>query len=59
MYEFDVKYNESFRGCRGLKMSTKECKEVKEKEEKILKVKDELLVKIRNYLNGLKLEDNK
>lgn len=59
MYEFDVKYNESFRGCRDLKMSTKEWKEVKEKEEKILKVKDELLVKIRNYLNGLKLEDNK
>lgn len=58
MFEFDVKYNESFRGCRDLKMTTKEWKEIKEKEEKILKIKDELLIKIREYLNGLILEDN-
>lgn len=58
MFEFDVKYNESYRGCRDLKMSGKEWKEVKEKEDKILKVKNELLVKIREYLNKLKLNDN-
>ncbi len=59
MYEFEVKYNESFRGCRDLKMTTKEWKEVKGKEDKIIKIKKELLEKIREYLNGLKLEENK
>ena len=53
------KYNESFRGCRDLKMTTKEWKEVKRKEDKIIKIKKELLEKIREYLNGLKLEENK
>ena len=57
MYEFEVKYNESFRACRDLKMTTKEWKEVKGKEDKIIKKK--LLEKIREYLNGLKLEENK
>lgn len=58
MYEFEVKYNESFRGCKDLKMTTKEWKEVKEREDKIMKVKNQLLEKIRKYLNGLKLEEN-
>lgn len=57
MYEFDVKYNESFRGCRDLKIKTEERKEIMEKEDDILKIKKELLEKIRNYLNGLKLEE--
>lgn len=58
MYEFDVKYNESFRGCRDLTIKTEERKEIMEKEDNILKIKKELLEKIRNYLNGLKLEEN-
>lgn len=55
MYEFDVKYNDSFRGCRDLKMTTEEWREVKEKKDKIIKIKKELLEKIREYLNGLNL----
>ncbi len=56
MYEFDTKYNESFKGCRNLSMSIEERKKVTETEKKILNAKDELLIKIRNYLNNLKLK---
>lgn len=58
MYEFEVKYNESFRGCRDLTIKPEERKEIMEKEANILQIKKELLEKIRNYLNGLKLEEN-
>lgn len=57
MYEFDTKYNESFKGCRNLSISIEERKEVMEKEKNILNAKDELLIKIRNYLNNLKLKE--
>lgn len=57
MYEFDVKYNLSFAGCRDLKLKAEERKEIFEREEEILKLKGELLIKIRTYLNGLKLKE--
>ena len=57
MYEFEVKYNESFKGCRDLKITVEERKEIKEKQQKLLDIKEKLLIKIRNYLNGLKLRE--
>lgn len=59
MYEFDVKYNQSFVGSRDLVMNTKERKEIYQNEDKIINLKEELLIKIRTYLNGLKLNDEK
>lgn len=55
MYEFDVKYNESFVACRDLKMSIEERKELDEKQKKLTKLREILLEKIRDYLNNLKL----
>ncbi|HOZ55246.1 MAG TPA: hypothetical protein PK993_04315 [Clostridia bacterium] len=55
MYEFDVKYNESFSSCRDLKMTNKEWEEIKEKEDLIKETKEKLLVKIRKYLCDLRL----
>ena len=56
MYEFDVKYNQSFVACRDLKMSAKEYKETSKKQEELVKLKENLLTKIRTYLNELKLK---
>lgn len=56
MYEFDVKYNQSFVACRDLKMSAKEYKETSKKQEELSKLKENLLTKIRTYLNELKLK---
>ena len=53
MYEFEVKYSESFRSERDLKISTKELKEIYEKEKKIDLIKEKLLSDIRKYLDSL------
>lgn len=55
MYEFDVKYNESFVACRDLKMSIEERKELDEKQKKLTELRETLLEKIRDYLDKLKL----
>ncbi len=57
MYEFDVKYNASFSGCRDLKITVEERKEIIEKQQKLLDIKEKLLIKIRNYLNELKIRE--
>lgn len=59
MYEFDVKYNKSFAGCRDLVMSTEERREISKNTNNIVKLKEELLINIRKYLNGLILKDEK
>ena len=58
MYEFDVKYNLSFSGCRDLTLKTEERKEIFNREDSIVKLKQELLIKIRTYLNSLKLKES-
>lgn len=55
MYEFDVKYNQSFAACRDLHLTAKERKEISSKQDKLTNLRDSLLVKIRTYLNELKL----
>ena len=56
-YEFDVKYNESFAGCRDLKITGEERREIIEKQQNLQNLKETLLTKIRNYLNELKLRE--
>lgn len=59
MYEFDVKYNQSFAGCRDLVMSTEERREISKNVDNIVKLKEELLINIRKYLNELILKNEK
>lgn len=58
MYEFEVKYSESFISERDLKITVKERKEIYEKEKDIDSIKKELLSDIREYLESLVIDKN-
>lgn len=55
MYEFDVKYNMSFVGSRDLQMNTDERIKLNQIQDDIIKLKNDALLRIRKYLEELKL----
>ena len=58
MFEFDVKYNESFKAVRDMTMPMETEEEVYIKLPKeIMKIKEDLLKEIREYLFNLQLKN--
>lgn len=56
LYKIDVKKNLSYSAVRNLTMKIEEEKEIYEKKTEIVKNKEDLIIKIRDYLNDLKIK---